>query len=162
MSNVVNEPVGITAGWPRFAVRADTIAAIFTVLDTVYLFTLAGTPIEQRPIGIEGWRNVPTEAPPARTFPDPALLAYLTSFDYLGRIFWLPNGDLALAWFAILPTPRMNERVWQFAVMNRRGGTRALGRIGEPLLLQHDTLWTVGPDELPNQWIAGRVHASRN
>lgn len=148
-------PVAATlAGWTRTAIRGDTVAAVFALSDTLYLFTLDGRPAGQRPIAFQRFRPVPAETPSGGS--DPVRRArWLGSFDFVSDIFWLPDGRMLVPYHSILPDQALTRAHHLFGM--DRAGNRLFEIPNVPRLLTVEpasgTLVFVAPDaEAPNRW----------
>lgn len=153
-----NRTAALVAGWSKFAVRGDTVAAIFATSDTAYFFTTTGAPLGAVRLPFLDFRHG------ARTLPrdgtDPRVRAqWLSSFDFVADVHWLPDGSLLVPFQNVSPeralerrwhllrTTRTGERVWEV-----RDVPRLIDVAGE------DGLYFVRPGaEAPNQWAVARL-----
>ncbi len=154
MRTVVDTPAASVVTWANVAVRGDTIAAVFALGDTVHLFTTAGNAAGSLPISFSGFRRLgsrkstPTSDPVRRA-------RWLSSFDFVSALHWLPDGRFVVIYQTILPEAALTRRSHLF-VMDRMG--RALHEVPDvPRLLTVDartaSLYFVAENhEAPNRW----------
>lgn len=158
-----NPAVAQLAGYTEAAVRGDTIAAVFGASDTVYLFTVEGRPAGQFPIPSSSFRPAPHE-PPSRTITNPVERAqWISTFDVVADVAWLPDGSLLVAYQSI-DGDRALTRRWHLLGVARDGRRRFEYR-NFSLLLGTDPrsglVYLVDRDaEAPNQWNVARVPQS--
>jgi hypothetical protein len=153
-------PVAATiAGWTKVAVRGDSVAAIFALSDSVHFFDRGGRTLGSVPIPFIGFRRVGAEVPDGGE--DPVRREkWLTSFDYVADVHWLPDGDLLIAYQSIVPGGAYT-RDWHLTRMSP-SGRRVFEARGIPWLLTVDSrdggLYLVTPGaEVPNQWTLARL-----
>jgi hypothetical protein len=144
-----------TAGLIGADVRGDTIAAVFALSDTVYLFDLQGRRLGAVPITARGLRRFD----PAIRLPRMDLVSareWFARFSLVCDVFWLRDGFLVQYQDRVGVEPR-----WRLARMSRDGRTR-WESADTPHLLAVDrateTLWFVHPGSpTPNVWSAARL-----
>lgn len=148
-------PVAATiAGWTKVAVRGDSLAAIFALSDSVHFFDRAGKPLGSISIPFAAFRRVGRHVPDGGE--DPVRREkWLTSFDYVADVHWLPDGDLLVAYQSIVPGGAYT-RDWHLTRMTA-SGTRVFELRDVPRLLAVDPLqgglYLVKPGaEVPNEW----------
>lgn len=154
MRTVVDTPAASVVTWSNVAVRGDTVAAVFALGDTVHLFTTAGTPVGSVPISFTAFRRMGSRK--SRPTSDPAKRArWLSSFDIVSALHWLPDGRFVIIYQTTLPEAALTRRSHLF-VMDRMG--RALHEAPDvPRLLTVDerngTLYFVAENHAtPNRW----------
>lgn len=152
-----NESAATVGGFTRFDVRGDSIAAIFGVSDTVYVFTIDGNAVRQFPIRAELLRPVPRGGPPTGTQME--RFAWLTTFDLIADVHWLSDG-FAIAYQSVLPGTSF-EREWHLLTVSSTGEPRVeVPRTPRLLAVDPDrgALYFVDPDsETPDRWIEARL-----
>lgn len=143
------------ARWTNIAVRADTIAAAFAPLDTIYLLSGNGGQIAKIPLGSKFFR-LASAAPEAIRRDRRARTEWVGSFHLVSGLEWVPGGFLIqyqgfenmTPYFNIMRVSRSGELL--FDVTN---APRFL------VLLDSDEAFFVDPNaETPNQWIAATLH----
>jgi hypothetical protein len=158
-----NPAVARLAGYTEAAVRGDTIAAVFGASDTVYLFTMAGRAAGQFPIPTRSFRPAPLD-PPRRTITNPAERAkWISTFDVMADVEWLPDGTLLLAYQSIDGDRAMTRR-WHLLGATR-DGRRTFEHRDFSMLLGTDPrtglVYLVDRGaEAPNRWNVARVPPS--
>lgn len=151
----VRNPVAATiAGWSKLSVRGDTVAVVFALSDSVHFFSRRGEPHGSVPIPFVHFRRVGPHVPEGGD--DPAKRErWLTSFDYVADVHWLPGGDLLVPYQSVVPGGAYT-RDWHLVRMTRAG--RPVFELRSiPRLLTVDpgsgALYLVKPGaEVPNQW----------
>ncbi len=78
------------AGMVDMRVRADTIAAVSSYSDTLYFFTLAGTPVRKVPIPFRGYQQLATAPRPGMSPGEQQ--RWMGSFSRILSLFELPDG----------------------------------------------------------------------
>lgn len=151
-----NQTAASVASWTMAAIRGDTVAAIFSVSDSVYLYTIAGDRLVAHPLPSRHFRAVPETAPDPNV--DPRQRAqWLGSFDYMSDVHWLSNGDLLILYKRLLPSEALSSE-WHMVVMSPQGeGIYEVREVPRLLAVKSDSgndeLIFVSPDaEVPNQW----------
>lgn len=152
-----NEAAATVAGFIRFDLRGDTVAATFGVSDTVYVFTADGKRLWQFPLRADSLRRVPHGAPSAGTQME--RFSWLTTFDLVADVHWLPDG-IVVAYQSVLPGTAF-ERQWHLLTMTRGGQPRLEVPRVPPLLTvdpRRGTFYFLDPDgETPDRWIEARL-----
>ena len=153
-----NPAASTIAGWTKFSIRGDRVAAVFATCDTVYFFSTRGDALGSRPIPFRGFRRGEAKLPDGG---DPRERArWLASFDFVADVHWLPDGRLLIPYQNVVPERAM-ERRWHLLRMDRSG--RADAEVRDlPRLLDVDgrdgTLYFVKRGaEAPNQWEPARL-----
>lgn len=85
------------AGSSDIAVKGDTIAAVFALSDTLYLFDASGRPQRQIPIPFEHFRRI-TNHPPSGATID-AFRAWGESFSTISQVYWAPSGGFLVEYY---------------------------------------------------------------
>lgn len=155
-----NRAAAVVAGWTRAAVRNDTIAAIFAVSDTVFLFTLDGRSAGTLPIRSAFYRR-PPDREPRRVITDPLERArWLSGFDFVADIHWLPDGDLLVP-YQSMDADRALARTWHLLGLRRAGGrsfeVRVVPRVLDVDVRTGDLYVLDSASEVPNQWALARL-----
>jgi hypothetical protein len=98
MDNTPHRDVALMAGWTRFDIKGDTVAAIFSVSDSVYLMDVLGKSLEIVPLP-EGLIRRPTPRPRAVVQRDRRARAeWMTSYDLVSSIYWGPDGSFLVSY----------------------------------------------------------------
>jgi hypothetical protein len=141
-------------GWAGAAVRGDTIAAVFALADTLYLFDLAGTRLRAIPLRIAGFRSMHELPGPAAD--DPVRLGrWLEQFVFLNSVFPLPDGTFLVQ----SERQRGTESEWNLLRVDTDGRTSFdLRNTPRLLAVRGDRLYFADPAaEAPNRWIVARL-----
>lgn len=143
------------SGFTDVAVRGDTIAALFALSDSVYLFGLDGQRYESIPIPFQAFRRI-REAAPQNATPE-AQQAWSESYSRASQVFWTAEGTILVQYFDMAGM----EPQWRLLGMRRGGERRFEVRDGPRLLALspgEDRLYFVEPGaEAPNRWAAARL-----
>ena len=144
------ENEAIIAGTMDASVRGDSIAALYALCDSIFLFTDQGVRIGALPLKARGLRPMTHNVRPGGR---EAIMEWMESFSTPSRIFWLSDGSFLVQYYDLVG----NEQ--RFTLMH-------LGRNGEPLYEISGTprLFTASPAgetlvfqdprfETPNQWL---------
>ena len=147
------------AGWVKLARRGDTIAAIFAPADTVYYFAPDGGARGRVPIPFADRRST-DEPPPGRGSSARERAEWMSRFDLVADVHWLPGGDLLVAYQNSDPA-RASERRWHLLRMTP-SGERVTEIRDVPRLLEVDPasgeLYFISPQaEAPNRWSLARL-----
>jgi hypothetical protein len=152
------QAAAIIAGWTKVAVRGDTIAAVFAVSDSVYLFTAGGHLLRSIPIPFTRFRPASRRVPENGNSDLKARIRWLSSFDMVADVHWLGDGNLLVPYQNIDPEDGAT-RHWHLLTMTTDG--RRLQELREvPRLLEVDgsSLIFVHPNaEAPNRWIEAHL-----
>lgn len=139
------------AGFAAVSARGDTIAAVFALSDTVYLFGLDGGERGKIPIPFTGYRAV-TKSAPHRNSSKQEREGWYGSFSLITDVFWEPDGS-----FLVQYQDRIRaEQRWNLLKMDRQG--KAIFEFADtPELVAVDgtkqTLYFVKPGSAtPNIW----------
>lgn len=138
------------AGFVDAAVRGDTVAAVFALSDTVYLFSPTGEARGKIPIPARSLR--PLKEPVPRGAPREKLQEWVSTFSSVSNVHWGPDGTFLVQYFDIEGVTQH----WRLVRMDR-GGKALFEGIDTPQLLATGdggaTLYFVKPDsETPNVW----------
>jgi hypothetical protein len=157
--NSPNRVLASVAGWSKVSLRGDTVAAIFAPSDTVYLFDRHGRTLDRVPVPFQNFRST-TAPPPGRNSSPRQRAEWMSRFDLLADVHWLPNGDLLVAYQNSDPA-RASERQWHLLHMTR-SGVRVKEIPNVPRLLDVDgrsgDLYFLTPGaEAPNRWSLARL-----
>ena len=152
-----NPVAAAQAGFAVATVRADTIAAVFALTDTVYLFEADGDAIGQIPIPSRYFRPLDSDPPKGGRGGIRAVRDWLASFSMVSGVFWGPDGTFLVQW-----QDRENMLpVWRLLLMTR-DGRRIFELVDTPELLASagdgPSFYFVKPgSEAPNEWAIGRL-----
>ena len=157
-----NPTAATIAGWSMAAVRGDTIAAIFALSDTIYLFSPAGRALGTVPLRFRRFRHVGGATPEGGS--DPVRRArWLGTFDLVQNVHWLPDGRLLVAYQSLRPDEALT-RVWHLFATDRAGRAVFESRDVPRLLTVDDrdgSLYFVSPGSgTPNRWSVARLRPS--
>jgi hypothetical protein len=156
-----NQAAAVVGGYVMTALRGDTIAATFGSSDTIYFHTLDGRDAGRVALNSEAFRRVP-HAGPGRTITNPRERAeWLSAFDMVAGVDWLPDGAVLVAYQSIDASQAM-RRNWHLLAQDRTGARRFESRNVSSLVLGTDpgsgTILFVPRDaEAPNRWTVARL-----
>lgn len=159
-----NRTAATVAGFVEAAVRQDAVAAVFAASDTIYFFDLQGRARGQVPLQSAHFRSVP-DREPGRTITNPRERAeWVSSFDLVADVSWLPDGSLAVAWQRLDAT-RALERQWRLLRMTRDGAhtdevPRSFARLVGTDSRTGDAYLVDEAAEAPNEWSVLRLVSS--
>ncbi|MGH7575409.1 MAG: hypothetical protein ACREM1_09850 [Longimicrobiales bacterium] len=161
LDGVNNLDAASVAGWVELSVRSDTIAAIFSVKDTLFLFDRSGASVRRIPIATTNFRRVYAQ-PPSGPQPDnPSRMAeWLSTFDLVADIHWLDQNRLLVPYQSIGPTEAL-ERTWHLLVVSSDGRHLWELRDATRPLVSDSTAGTiifVSPNSMtPERWSVGHL-----
>lgn len=116
------------AGTSDVATRGDTIAAVFALTDTLYLFNGQGALLERIPIPFEEFRK------PKEAIPDLASLdeyrQWASRFSAISQVFWASDGSFLIQYY---DTDGVQPK-WRLLRMTR-SGERVFEVVDSPQLL---------------------------
>ena len=144
-----------TAGLVGADIHGDTIAAVFALSDTVYLFDLAGRRLDALPIRSERLRRFdPGMRPPRMDLV--SAREWFGRFSLISDVFWTRAGFLVQYQDRAGVEPR-----WRLLLVGRDGRT-LFESMDTPHLITVEpgtqTLWFVRPGSpTPDQWSAARL-----
>ena len=140
------------AGTADVAARGDTLAAVFALSDTVYLFDLRGRLLDRVPIPFLRFRR-PTEPMPKLASLD-EYRKWASSFSAISQVLWLTDGSFLVQYF---DTDGISPE-WRLLHFSRRGARRFEVLDSPRLLAASETdgsLYFVAPGaETPAYWAA--------
>lgn len=147
----------LTAGWVEATVRADTIAVVHSLADTLFLFSAGGRRLRATPIPFQHFRRMERELPRRPTRVETH--AWMSSFSLVSHAFWAGDGT----WLIQYQDRDGPEIRWRLLAMDRDGRRRFELR-DPPQLLATDPdrgrLYFVHPGSLaPNQWSVARLRS---
>lgn len=130
------------------AVRGDTVASVFALTDTLYLFRLNGQQIGKIPIPFSHARLLETPLP-TNGSPE-KMQQWRESFSSITNIFWQRDGSFLIQYY----DTEGAELRWRLLKMKRNGDLVFDVRDAPRLLASSDTiLYFVKPGSLtPNLW----------
>jgi hypothetical protein len=149
-------PIESAVGFITARVQNDTIAAVYSISDTIYLFSLDGRPAGKIPFRAPGFRSMKT-APPRGQVSKDKLFEWVSGFSLVTHAFQVPNGDFLVQY----QDRQGSEMKWRLARVTRRGET-LFDVADSPMLLatadQGSRLIFVHPlAEVPNKWISASL-----
>jgi hypothetical protein len=153
---VAGKPIERNVGFVGATVYGDTIAAVYSVSDTVYLFDQNGTALSKIPLRSDNFRRIET-APPPRGSNMKDLLAWVSTFSLMINAFPTPEGN-----FVVQFHDRNGMDVsWRLAGITRDGEVlfdfRDTPRLLTPSADGSD-YWFISPNsETPNQWVSASL-----
>jgi len=131
------------AGTADVAARGDTLAAVFALTDTVFLFDLRGRLLERVPLPFAKFRR-PTEPMPKMASID-EYRRWASGFSAISQVHWLTDGSFMIQYF---DTDGMTPK-WRLLHVTR-AGERRFEVVDSPQLLAvsraDDSLYFVTPD----------------
>jgi hypothetical protein len=141
-------------GWAGAAVHGDTIAAVFALSDTLYLFDIGGDPLGRVPLPIPGFRPM-TELPGAEADDPERLERWLSRYRFVNHVFALADGTFVVQY----ESPEGRESRWNLLGISGDGRVRFSLQDTPRLLATHgDELIFQSPDSLtPNRWTIARL-----
>lgn len=105
------------AGSADLAVRGDTVAAVFALTDTIYLFRRDGTQVGEVPWTARHFRAL-TQPMPQRWEGPERFRKWTESFSAAGQLFWKSDGGgFYIAFFDVIG----HEPVWRLVQVDRTG-----------------------------------------
>jgi hypothetical protein len=140
-----------TVGFAGSAVRGDTIAAVYALSDTVYLFGLDGSVRGKVPMNSRHFRRMKTPAP-APGSPINVVRDWIASFSLTSHVFWAPSGDF-LVQYQDREGPILHWRLTRIS----RSGKPVFDVRDTPRLLaasnEGSTLYFISPNSItPDTW----------
>ncbi len=143
-------------GWVGTALRGDTIAAVFSLSDTLYLFNTQGQPLGTVPLAVRGFTPV-RELPEGRGDDPVELNRWMGQFRFLNSVFPMPDGSYLVQY----ERPEAMESRWNLLRVDARG--RVVWDLTDtPRLMaaQNGRLYFQDPQaEAPNRWIVAQLRA---
>jgi hypothetical protein len=153
----------IIGGFVQFAVRNDTIAAIWSLSDSVYLFSGDGRRLGSVPFRSRFFRT-PDAEPPGPSAAPQEHVEWLASFNYASGVWWVTPQLLAVKYFDLLPREGMDRR-WHLLLVPLDPDESAVEiRNVEVLAVNPLNGDFVFPDTTslePNRWIFARLTDGR-
>lgn len=146
-----HEMAGALAGFLSTAMRGDTLAVLYSLSDTIYLYHKDGTLQSKIKVPYRGFRPLTVEAPTPGT-PAKEAAKWMESFSLGSDLFWEPNGD-----FVIQYQDRVAmDQAWHLLRM-QRSGEWLWEHQNTPRILTIDerdrTVYSLAQDApLPNRW----------
>lgn len=154
----------IIGGFVQFAVRGDTVAATWSLSDSVYLFSADGRRLGAVPFGSRYFRTPSTE-PPARGAAPQDHLAWLASFNYAGGVWWVTPQLLAVQYFDLLPGEAPDRR-WHLLLVpiGSEQGSIEIRDLEVLTVNSANGIFVVADpsSQEPNRWILARLAAGRS
>jgi hypothetical protein len=156
-----NRAAAGVGGYVMTAVRGDTVVSTFASSDTLYFHTLDGRDAGQVALNSESFRRVPREGPSRTMSNTREASEWLSSFDFVADVDWLPDGAVLVAYQGIDASPA-RRRTWHLLAQDRAGARRWESRNVSPQVLGTDpgtrTIFYVPPDaDAPNRWTVARL-----
>ena len=154
-----NPAAAAQAGFAVATVESDTIAALFALSDTVYLFDKDGDAIGQLPIPSQYFRPLKDAPPTGGRGGIRAVRDWLASFSMVSGVFWGPDGTFVIQW-----QDRENMMPkWRLLQMTR-DGRRLFELIDTPEVLvgaeNQGSYYFIEPSsETPNRWVIGQLRS---
>jgi hypothetical protein len=141
------------SGFADVAARGDTIAAIFALTDSVFLFLRDGTRLGSIHIPASDYRPLATPMPaPATPLEEQQ---WMESFSTFADVFWTREGELIAQYFDL----EKFQPKWHVAGLNR-DGRLAFEHKGAKLIAisPEDSLFFIHPlSDTPNKWAVALV-----
>lgn len=144
------------AGTADAVARGDTVAAVFALSDSIYLFGPTGAELGRIAIPFEHFRRLTTPMPTSGATLD-AFRAWGETFSAISHLYWLRDGSFLVQYFDIKGV----EPQWRLLHMDR-SGRRLFEGVDTPKLLaaggSADELVFVHPGaDAPNVWVSARL-----
>jgi hypothetical protein len=145
-----------TAGLLGASMRGDTLAAVFALSDTIYLFDLLGRRVGAVPLRVQGIRRFdPGMRPPHMDLV--SAREWFGRFSLISDVYWLHDGSFLLQYQDRVGV----EPRWRLARVGRDGHP-LFESTDTPYLVSvdpaGDTLWFVRPGSAtPNVWTAAHL-----
>lgn len=144
------------AGTADVAARGDTVAAVFALSDSIYLFGPEGAELGRVAIPFERFRRLTRPMPASGATLD-AFRAWSETFSAISHLHWLKDGSFLVQYFDIEGV----EPQWRLLHMDRTG-RRLFEGVDTPKLLAAggaaDELVFVHPAaDAPNVWVSARL-----
>ncbi|HEX8695956.1 MAG TPA: hypothetical protein VF746_26310 [Longimicrobium sp.] len=145
-------------GWTDAALRRDTLAVIFPLADTLYLFRKDGSPLQKLPLELEHFRRLRSPRP-TNSSPEEEI-EWRNSYTRLSTVYWAPDGSIYVQYFNMTG----HEPIWGLARFEIKDG-RAIPRFDVPNALQFlgpspsdSRLYFIKADEQEStSWTIGRL-----
>lgn len=142
--------VATMAGLTNADVRGDTIAVVYALIDSIYLFIGDGTLLEAIGIPAKNYRPIQQPTPTAQT--PQAISEWMASFSLFTGIHWLNDGG-----FVVQYQDRENLMPRRHMLVMTRRGEREYEQMDAPQVLTVDpttaSILFVSPDsEVPSRW----------
>ncbi len=140
------------SGWVDVTHRNDTVAAVFGLTDTLYLYTANGEGLARVPFPIQGFRQVRSPVP-AGTPAD--FEEWYSGLHVLVSIHWLDDGS----WLLQYQRPQGADARWNLLRMTSTGGrVFDVRNMPELLAVDGDRLYFVDPySETPDRWVVATL-----
>jgi hypothetical protein len=151
-------------GFVMAAVRGDTLAATFGSSDTIYFFTRDGRDAGRVALNSRHFRPAPEAGADGATLTDrPKQAEWLSRFDIVADVDWLPDGGLLIAYQSIEPRAAMDRR-WHLLGQDRAGVRRFEVRDVSSLVVGTDpvsgtVIFVPADADAPNRWAVARLPA---
>lgn len=151
-----DDPIERNIGFVNATVSGDTIAAVYSVSDTVYLFRPDGTALGQVPLNSKNFRRAEGR-PPKRGSNVQDLLKWVATFSLTTDVFWTPGGDFLVQYQDRDGT----DMRWRLTRITREGQP-VFDVWDTPRLLASDQQGSrflfISPDsETPNVWVSASL-----
>jgi hypothetical protein len=146
-------------GFSHLAVLGDTVAASWSLADSVFLFSKSGQRLDALPLRSSFFR-VPAREQPSSSASASEQAGWLASFDYIAGIWWVSPETLAIRYFELIPDESMARR-WHLILFSPGSGSTVDIR-NSPRLLTVDAasgtfVFSDPAVEEPNQWLIARL-----
>jgi len=148
------------SGLTTVSTHGDTVAAVFALKDTIYLFRPDGRPLGRIPFQFRAFRPLRKPAPDVEDPTDKRFRQWQQSYSVATGIFWLTDGSFLIQYFDRVGTTTPE---WRLAHVDRNGRSLAevVGSSHMIGMLPGDSLVFQKPgSDTPNVWSIGTI-ASR-
>ena len=157
--HVQNKGFANSANFASVAMRADTLAVVFSIADSIFYFNTAGKQLGVVPLPPKTFRVIAPAIPPKVNDDSNVRAAFLASFDMVSRILWLRDGTIVVTSFSADPNDA-GSKVFRLIHMTRDG--KLLKATAIPKLLAHDprtdSLYFTAPSiDEPTKWVAAAL-----
>lgn len=154
-----NRDVSVVVGWSRAALRADTIVATFTTMDTLFFFSREGALHRKVPLPSRYLRVVEADEERLAAVGPRERAEALARFDYVGELQITREGDFLVEYRSIASDGTAWAR-WHLLGLNPEGDPLFEVRDGPKLLSvagAGDRFVFQDPEaDLPSHWIIAR------
>lgn len=153
-----NPYAAAAAGWTRFALQHDTVAAIFAVIDSVFLFRTDGTFLRSVAIPSASLRRVEADHVPDRSRGRTGIVEWYRQFDLVADVHWMGDGSLLVPYQEVIADSAMSRR-WHLVQMASDGRAVAEVRNVPPVETTNEGIIWLQPAGtlLPNTLTRARI-----
>jgi hypothetical protein len=153
---VAGKPIENNIGFVSATVHGDSIAAVYSVSDTVYVFNHEGNLLSRVPLRSENFRRIKSPPPPRGSNLED-LLKWVSTFSLMTQVFPAPDGGYLVQY----QDREGKDLNWRLARIAPTGGVlfdlqdtpRLVASAGDG-----SRLWFIDPNsEAPNRWVSATL-----